>query len=102
VPRRSLLAHIVSNRNAFLSFASPPRWKGSRRSSRCWPRPRVRRGQRPPGLGERLPTRLPAVKGNQSGIHHDVDSPYYDATNPEECYADAADAENAGYRPPKQ
>jgi hypothetical protein len=42
------------------------------------------------------------VKGNQSGIHHDVDSPYYDATNPEECYADAADAENAGYRPPKQ
>ena len=42
------------------------------------------------------------VKGNQSGIYHDVDSPYYDATNPEECYADAADAENAGYRPPKR
>jgi hypothetical protein len=38
------------------------------------------------------------VKGNQSGIYHDVDSPYYDATNPEECYANAADA---GYRPPK-
>jgi len=42
------------------------------------------------------------VKGNQSGIYHDVDSPYYDATNPEECYADAAAAENAGYRPPKR
>jgi hypothetical protein len=42
------------------------------------------------------------MKGNQSGIYHDFDSPYYDATNSEECYANAADADNAGHRPPKR
>jgi micrococcal nuclease len=42
------------------------------------------------------------VKGNQSGIYHDVDSPYYDATHPEECFATAEDAEAAGYRAPKR
>jgi micrococcal nuclease len=40
------------------------------------------------------------VKGNLSGIYHDVDSPYYDATHPEECFATAEDAEAAGYRAP--
>jgi hypothetical protein len=42
------------------------------------------------------------VKGNQSGIYHDVDSPYYDATHPEECFATAEDAEADGYRAPKR
>jgi len=42
------------------------------------------------------------VKGNQSGIYHDLDSPYYDATHPEECFATAGDAEAAGYRAPKR
>jgi hypothetical protein len=42
------------------------------------------------------------VKGNQSGIYHDVDSPYYDATHAEVCFATAADAEAAGYREPKR
>ena len=41
------------------------------------------------------------VKGNQSGIYHDVDSPYYDATHPEVCFVSAAAAEAAGYRSPK-
>jgi len=40
------------------------------------------------------------VKGNQSRIYHDVDSPYYDTTHPEVCFASAAAAEAAGYRPP--
>jgi hypothetical protein len=64
--------------------------------------------QRPPTDGGSVPpiseSDCPAshpVKGNQSGIYHDLDSPYYDATNPEECYASAADADNAGYRAPK-
>jgi hypothetical protein len=42
------------------------------------------------------------VKGNQSGIYHDVGSPYYDVTHPEECFATAEDAESAGYRAPKR
>jgi len=41
------------------------------------------------------------VKGNQSRIYHDVDSPYYDATHPEVCFVSAAAAEAAGYRSPK-
>jgi hypothetical protein len=50
---------------------------------------------------ENCPSSHP-VKGNQSGIYHDVDSPYYDATHPEECFATAEDAEDAGYRAPKR
>ena len=42
------------------------------------------------------------VKGNQSGIYHDVDSPYYDATHAAVCFVTAADAEAAGYRAPKR
>ena len=34
------------------------------------------------------------VKGNQSGIYHDSDSPNYNVTHPEECFATA---EEAGY-----
>ena len=41
------------------------------------------------------------MKGNQSGIYH-VDSPYYDATHPEECFATAEDTKDAGYRAPKR
>jgi hypothetical protein len=55
----------------------------------------------PPISESNCPSSHP-VKGNQSDIYHDIDSPYYDATNPEECYATAADAENAGYRAPKR
>ena len=58
-------------------------------------------GSVPPISESECPPSHP-VKGNQSGIYHDVDSPYYDATDPEECYATAADAENAGYRAPKR
>ncbi len=42
------------------------------------------------------------VKGNQSGVYHDVDSPYYDATHPEEGFTSAADAQGTGYRAPKR
>ena len=42
------------------------------------------------------------VKANQSGIYHDVDSPYYNTTRAEVCFATAADAEAAGYRPPRR
>jgi hypothetical protein len=40
------------------------------------------------------------VKGNQSGIYNDIDSPY--APHSEECFAPAEDAEAAGYRAPKR
>jgi hypothetical protein len=58
-------------------------------------------GSVPPISEEKCPRSHP-VKGNQSGIYHDVDSPYYDATHPEECFATAEDAEAAGYRAPKR
>jgi hypothetical protein len=54
----------------------------------------------PPITEEDCPASHP-VKGNQSGIYHDLDSPYYDATHPEECFATAADAREAGYRAPR-
>jgi len=54
----------------------------------------------PPITEEDCPASHP-VKGNQSGIYHDIDSPYYDATHPEECFATAADARAAGYRAPR-
>ena len=37
------------------------------------------------------------IKGNQSGLYHVPGGAYYDVTNPEECFATAADAEAAGY-----
>ena len=49
------------------------------------------------------------IKGNKSGrqasrpadpIYHVPDSRYYLATDPEECFATAEDAEAAGYRAP--
>lgn len=49
------------------------------------------------------------VKGNRAGrqasrptdpIYHVPGGRYYDATDPEECFATAADAEAAGYRAP--
>ncbi len=55
----------------------------------------------PPISEENCPPSHP-VKGNQSGIYHDTDSPYYDATHPEQCFATAEDAEAAGYRAPKR
>jgi hypothetical protein len=42
------------------------------------------------------------VKGNLSGVYHDVASPYYDATHPEEGLPSAADAQETGYRAPKR
>jgi len=41
------------------------------------------------------------VKGNQLGIYHDVESPYYDATHSEEYFTAAEEAEASGYRAPK-
>ena len=37
------------------------------------------------------------IKGNQSGLYHVPSGAYYDVTNPEECFATAADAQAAGY-----
>jgi len=37
------------------------------------------------------------IKGNQSGLYHVPGGAYYDVTNPEECFATAANAEAAGY-----
>jgi len=45
----------------------------------------------PPIGGEHCPQNH-SVKGDHSGTYHDVDSPYYDATHPEECIATAGDA----------
>lgn len=42
------------------------------------------------------------IKGNASSmIYHVPGSRYYDKTNPEECFATVQDAEEAGYRAPK-
>lgn len=54
--------------------------------------------------GTSCPEGLP-VKGNQGSngwIYHDYSSPNYDRTQPEECFATAADAEAAGYRAPRR
>ena len=49
------------------------------------------------------------IKGNRAGrqanrpadpIYHLPESRWYDATDPEECFATAGDAEAAGYRAP--
>ena len=47
------------------------------------------------------------IKGNRGSrsttdwIYHPPGSPSYGATDPEECFAAAADAEAAGYRAPR-
>lgn len=54
--------------------------------------------------GSACPADLP-VKGNQGSngwIYHDFSSPNYERTEPEECFATAADAEAAGYRAPRR
>lgn len=54
--------------------------------------------------GSSCPEGLP-VKGNQGSngwIYHDYSSSNYDRTQPEECFATAADAEAAGYRAPRR
>lgn len=42
------------------------------------------------------------IKGNDSSsgelIYHEPEGQFYDVTNPEECFASAAEAEAAGYR----
>ena len=42
------------------------------------------------------------MKGNLSGVYHDVDSPYYDATHSEEGFTSAAYAQETGYRATKR
>jgi hypothetical protein len=42
------------------------------------------------------------VKGNQSGIYHNIDSSYYDATHSEEGFTSAAYAQETGYRATKR
>jgi hypothetical protein len=55
----------------------------------------------PPASEDDCPDYAP-IKGNQqSGIYHEPDGAYYDETDPEECFATAADAEAAGYRASK-
>ena len=39
-----------------------------------------------------------AVKGNQSGIYHTPDSPYYSRTKAEELFNTEEEAQAAGYR----
>jgi hypothetical protein len=51
---------------------------------------------RPPATAERC-GRIAPIKGNQSGLYHVPGGAYYDETNPEECFATAADAKAAGY-----
>jgi outer membrane biosynthesis protein TonB len=62
------------------------------------------RGVRP--VGRACPSSHP-IKGNQGSrstdewIYHPQGSQSYNATDPEECFASAADAEAAGYRAPR-
>lgn len=58
-------------------------------------------GPVPPVSKHNCPADHP-VKGNQSGIYHTPDSRSYKQTDPEECFATAADALAAGYRAPKR
>ena len=53
-------------------------------------------GPVPPISEDECPQSAP-IKGNQSGLYHVPGGAYYDETNPEECFATAADAEAAGY-----
>jgi len=55
----------------------------------------------PPPVGRACPPERP-VKGNlPSGIYHVPGSPSYQETNPERCFATPAEAEQAGFRPPR-
>jgi micrococcal nuclease len=51
----------------------------------------------PPVSGNSCPPNAP-IKGNQSGIYHVPGGGFYDRTNPEECFANEAEAQAAGYR----
>jgi len=58
----------------------------------------------PPIAGTWNCPRHAPIKGNQGDeewIYHKPGQQYYDATNPEECFATAAGAERAGYRAAK-
>lgn len=53
-------------------------------------------------IGKECPASHP-VKGNvNSGLYHDTTMATWLHTSPEECFADAASAEAAGYRAPSQ
>jgi hypothetical protein len=55
-------------------------------------------GDPQPPVGSSCPASHP-IKGNAgSGIYHEPGSPFYDETDPEECFATPEDAEKAGYR----
>lgn len=55
----------------------------------------------PPPMGRACPPGRP-VKGNlPSGIFHLPGSPSYEETNPERCFATPAEAQQAGFRPPR-
>lgn len=58
------------------------------------------RGPFPP-VGDECPADAP-IKGNQSGIYHVPGGRSYSRTNPEQCFATAAEAEAAGYRAAKR
>jgi endonuclease YncB( thermonuclease family) len=56
-------------------------------------------GSAPPASVNSCPPGYP-IKGNgDSGIYHVPGGAYYDATNPEQCFATEEDAQDAGYRP---
>lgn len=55
----------------------------------------------PPASGNSCPPNAP-IKGNQSGIYHVPGGGFYDRTNPEECFANEAEAQAAGYRASKR
>ncbi|GGF47523.1 hypothetical protein GCM10010922_24190 [Microbacterium sorbitolivorans] len=58
-------------------------------------------GQSKPGNGYSCPEGYP-IKGNKdSGIYHVPGQRFYDRTKPEECFANEADAQRAGYRKAK-
>lgn len=51
-----------------------------------------------PPAGSDCPASHPIKANGESGVYHAPGWRYYDATNPEECFANAEDAEAAGYR----
>jgi hypothetical protein len=64
-----------------------------------------RGGTQPPASGYACPSDAP-IKGNESSsgelIYHVPGGQFYNATNPEECLASEADAQEAGYRKSKR
>jgi hypothetical protein len=63
------------------------------------------RSTQPPASGYSCPSDAP-IKGNESSsgelIYHVPGGQFYNATNPEECFASEADAQEAGYRKSKR